>query len=347
MAGKPGRRRRAHEEHEEHPDERWLVTYADMVTLLMVLFIIMFAMSTVDTKKYQELKNGLADGFGRSVTILNGADPMRDDTGATNPERASYDRLIEELPAVQQAEVTKILEETDRLRSQRQYAEAKNEADRLLQVWRRIDEALKAQGLQDDVRASIDERGLVVSLVSEHVVFEPNMADLTERGRRVVDTIAPILAELPEPVGVDGHTNQVPVKPKYYPTDWDLSSARAVNVLRRLNEVHRIPDRRLTASAFGHTKPLVDPARPGSQRVNKRVDIVVLSQAPASTRAKFAELQEHIQHGLGAPGTPPAEAPAPPPDPAAGSAGTETHAQPATGSDPSAPPVALPAGGTR
>ena len=130
----------------------------------------------------------------------------------------------------------------------------------------------------------------MVSLVSRHVVFEPNVATLTARGQQIVDTLAPVLAELPDPLQIDGHTNQVRVKPKYYPTDWELSAARAVSVLRHLIEQDGLPADRLTASAFGHTKPLIDPGEPGSQRVNKRVDIVVLSTLPSETRALIKDV---------------------------------------------------------
>ena len=75
------------------------------------------------------------------------------------------------------------------------------------------------------------------------------------------------------------------MKPKYYPTDWELSAARAITVLRHFNEVGGIPNERMTASAFGHEKPLIDPSKPGSQAINKRVDIVVLSDLPPETRA--------------------------------------------------------------
>src|SRR5690348_6866487 len=85
------RRRRRHEEHEEHENhERWLVTYADMLTLLMVLFIVMFAMSQVDNEKYQALKSGLADGFGATASITDGSDSILDKhDGAISPNMAS------------------------------------------------------------------------------------------------------------------------------------------------------------------------------------------------------------------------------------------------------------------
>lgn len=284
------RKRREEEEEHEEGAERWLVTYADMLTLLMVLFIVLFAMSTVDSQKYEKLKAGLADGFGRSASILEGGQKTIVDKGNLEEDASSYDQAVQALPQSEQAQVQQIVDKSAQQRIQRQYADAKNEADRLQAIWRRMQAALRQRGLQDDVQATIDERGLVVSLVSRHVVFEPNVATLTARGRSILDTLAPVLAGLTEPIEVDGHTNQVKVKPKYYPTDWDLSSARAISALRYLQETRHLPTGRLTASAFGHTKPLVDPRLPGSQAVNKRVDIVVLSQVPAETREKLTEI---------------------------------------------------------
>jgi len=290
-------RRRREEEEEEHDggSERWLVTYADMLTLLMVLFIILFAMSTVDTKKYAQLKDGLANGFGRSLSILDGASKSIENKGSIEQSVTTSDQLLGELPENQRAQMQQLMDRAAQQRIQRQYADAKNEVDNLLAVWHKIQAALRKEGLQDDVQAQIDERGLVVSLVSRHVVFQPNVADLTLRGERILNTLAPVLARLTEPIEIDGHTNQVKVKPKYYPTDWELSSARAITALRHLEEVDRLPTGRLTASAFGHTRPLVDPRTPGSQAVNKRVDIVVLSQVPAETREKLSEVQNELQ----------------------------------------------------
>ena len=113
------------------------------------------------------------------------------------------------------------------------------------------------------------------------MVFQPNIADLSPRGQRVVDTLAKVLVDVPNDLRIDGHTNQEPVKPRFYATDWDLSAARAVTVLRRLNERDGLPKTRLSISAFGHEKPLIDPDVPGSQEINKRVDIVVLPQTSA------------------------------------------------------------------
>ncbi|HEY0951291.1 flagellar motor protein MotB [Nocardioides sp.] len=278
MSAPPRRRKKQAEEPEHDNHERWLVTYADMLTLLMVLFIVMFAMSQVDEAKYHALKSGLADGFGAESSIMSGSTSvLADDLAEKGPEYVST-QAFQAMPADQQKLVMDAVTAEERRRQQAQYAEAEAEAKRLQAVRRELMKALRRAGLQHDVFTAIDERGLVVSLVSRHVVFEPNIARLSRRGERVVDTLAPVLREVTNALRIDGHTNQEPVKPKYFATDWDLSAARAVTVLRRLNEVDEVPKKRLSLSAFGHERPLIDPDVEGSQEINKRVDIVVLPE---------------------------------------------------------------------
>lgn len=275
---RPGGRRKKPEEPEEHQNhERWLVTYADMLTLLMVLFIVMFAMSQVDQKKYNALKSGLAEGFGSSSSFMKGSDSILEGQlkEAADP-RLSGTQIFQQLSPEGKAIVTEVLDQEKRKSQQESYDAAVTEASRLKAAERKLKAALKKRGLADDVSTTIDERGLVVSLVSRHVVFRPNIAQLSPRGQKVVDTLAPVLKELGNDLRIDGHTNQAAGPPKYFATDWDLSAARALSVLRRLNESARIPGSQLSLAAFGHEKPLMDPLTPGSQDINKRVDIVVL-----------------------------------------------------------------------
>lgn len=278
------KRGRGHEEEEHENHERWLVTYADMVTLLMVLFIVMFAMSQVDEKKFNELKSGLAAGFGQPEAMLDGGSSILEQPGSAVAESITPQAQTAQMDPELRDQVTRAVAENARLAQQRKYADAEAEVNRLEQVLERLHRALRKYGLEEDVRTTIDDRGLVVSLVSRHVVFQPNVATLTARGELVIDTLAPVLADIPDKLQIDGHTNQVKVKPANYPTDWELSAARAVTVLRRLGERWDIPGGRLTASAFGHERPLLDPKEPGSQAVNKRVDIVILTALPSETR---------------------------------------------------------------
>lgn len=290
MSGGGGGRgkRQIEEEHENH--ERWLVSYADMITVLMALFIVLYAMSQVDEEKFLELRQSLAAGFGSQVD-LNGSPNVMTGQGVA-PMAAIAPSIVESANGGARGRTvrpelapTDPVSEAMAAQRRRQFAEAKAEAERLQRIADEVNAVLRSRKLLSDVRVVIDDRGLVISLVSEHVVFAADLATLTPRGARVVDTLAPVLTDLADDLQIDGHTNQVDVQPKYYPTDWDLSAARAITVLRRLNEVGGVPEERLKASAYGHERPLVDPAEPGSQRVNKRVDIIVESALPAETRA--------------------------------------------------------------
>ena len=292
------------EEHENH--ERWLVTYADMITLLMVLFIVLFAMSTVEEKKFNALKAGLAAGFGQSTSILDGSSSILEEPGMAVAAPINPNKIAEtpEIKEIQASAVTAAMAKQQQAR----YEEASVEADRLREIEARLLAALRRHGLQSDVQTAIDGRGLTVSLVSRHVVFANDLATFTARGREIVRTIAPILREVPDKLAIEGHTNQVKVKPKYFASDWDLSTARAVTVLRYLNEEQGVPAKRLSAVGFGHVKPLVDPSLPRSQDLNKRVDIVVLSGLTEESKELLARVVYDRDHGLAPADTLPARA---------------------------------------
>lgn len=260
-------------EHENH--ERWLVTYADLITLMMVLFIVLFAVSQVDQKKFAALKDGLSSGFGEDQSVLAASDAILE-AGGEQPILPATLAATGGSPQLA-ARVERALAETERLRQGRVRADAVAEAERLLALRERLDQAIAARGLESDVRTRVDDRGLVISLVSRHIVFRADLATLTARGVRIVDSLGPVLAQIPDDMEISGHTNQVPVEPAFFATDWDLSSARAVTVLRRLSEVHGIADDRLHAAAYGNTVPLIDPSRDDAPALNKRVDVIVLS----------------------------------------------------------------------
>jgi chemotaxis protein MotB len=289
--------RKKHVEEEEHENhERWMVTYADMITLLMVLFIVLFAMSSVDQKKFNALKSGLAAGFGQSTSVLDGSSSILDQPGTAVAQPINPTK-VKESPEITEIKVQAV-SAAQRERNRNQYDVAAAEADRLLAIERRLRKALAERGLQGDVRSEINGRGLVVSLVSRHVVFDANLATLSPRGLAVVDAMAPVLDSIPDHLQVEGHTNQASGKPKFFASDWDLSSARAVTVLRHLNEVRGLDEDRLAAVGFGHIKPLVDPDDRGSQQLNKRVDIVVMSGLSEENRELLDRVMyDRAKHG--------------------------------------------------
>ncbi len=283
----PRRNRRQEAEEPHASNERWLITYADMITLLMVLFIVLFAISQVDQKRFDMLKAGMATAFGETPSPFQGSHQVMPDAGdpftPIQPPSAQS-------AAPQQVQLSQPGSAADAAQHSTAMAQAQQEVQNLSRLRRQLTRKLAAAGFRDDVTMRIDESGLRISLVSRHIVFDANLAVLTPRGARVLDVLAPVLRRLPNQIEIDGHTNQVKVKPKYYSTDWDLSAARAVTVLRYLNEKGHVPGERLDAVAYGHERPLIDPSKPDARELNKRVDIVVLSGASEDTRKLFAEV---------------------------------------------------------
>lgn len=288
-----GRAKRRHaedeEEHENH--ERWLVSYADMITVLMALFIVMFAISNVDQAKFDQLRASLATSFGNPVVAIDGGasavesspvDPGPFDIGAA---AMSAEDAEEQGKAVDAAVARR---ELARATERRRHAEA--EFRRLDGIRERIRAALRKEGLEKSVRFRYDERGLVVSIVTDEVIFPADRATLGTGGRDVLEAIAPALGAVPNGILVEGHTNTVPVAPKYYPTEWELSSARAVTVVRFLVEHEGLDPRRLTAAGFADQRPLIEGTSALANRLNRRVEVVVASTLPPDERALLPQV---------------------------------------------------------
>jgi chemotaxis protein MotB len=284
VSGHSPRRRKRHEEHEEHVNhERWLVTYADMLTLLMVLFIVLFAISQVDQKKFMELATGMASGFGQPVSITDGATSVLPQAAAAKP-------VTDAAPVMSVDAMPQLASEMSHGNGgPKEQAAAKAAADRdaqsLEQARRILGKALAKAGLSKKVTITRDERGLTVSVVVDDLVFPADSAALQPQGRDLLSAIAPALAETKHDIVVEGHTNTVNVRPKNYPSEWELSSARASSVVRYLVSDGGLRPSTLSVVGYADTRPLVPESDPRSSTLNRRVAIVVLSSLTAEQRA--------------------------------------------------------------
>ncbi len=292
--GGGGKRRGHEEEHEEHENhERWLVSYADMMTLLMVLFIVMFAISQVDQKKFMALKTGLTAGFGAPVAIMAGGDALLDSGGAVAPDSVNLagsaggkERNAQINPQVSAEKVTEVALTT-------QKAAVAAEVKNLTKAEQQLKKALAKAGVPKGATFRFDERGLVVSIATDKVLFDNGGATLLPDGRRILDALTPTLAKLPNKLSVDGHTNSVPIATAQFPSNWELAAARATGVLRYLT--HAIPATRMSASAFAQTRPLKPASNPTALAVNRRVEIVVLAFLDNSAGRAVADLGNAAQ----------------------------------------------------
>ena len=289
--GRP-RRGKKHEEEEHENHERWAVSYADMMTVLVGLFIVLYSMSQVDQVKFEELRQSLAIGFGnRLPSIIEGSDGAL--TGVESVEVTpdlSADVGSDAVPPVAPApEVEGMTQE------ERNYLAAAVELDHLQEIAQQVTAALSSQGLGDRVRLRVTERGLVIGMVADDVFFAADAATLTGTALAVIDSVSPVLAAATEQVSVEGHANTVPSV--RYPTNWELSSARATEVLRRMVDWGGIPGNRIAAVGFGDQRPLNEPGIDPLES-NRRVDVVVLSGVPEEIRQLLPTVAAAAQQGL-------------------------------------------------
>ncbi|MHA7226914.1 OmpA family protein [Glutamicibacter soli] len=268
-AGRSRRRRRSAQQGHSENSERWMASYMDMVTVLMCLFIVLYAMSTVDQDKFAALRNSLATGFGVQETQF--ADTAE---GIVVPaDMAGAQGLLS----------TGTGEE---LTSEQLEAMASAETRKLLKLKEQIQDALVEQGYPDAAVYRIDQRGLTVRLVSAETFFVPNSAELTRQAGRIIDAIGPVLKQANLNIAVEGFADvRQPVHP--YPTNWELSASRATGVLRVLVEDGGIKPGRISSVGYGDARPLKDR---GDLSLNRRVDIVVLSNKSEAVREKLPEL---------------------------------------------------------
>ncbi|WP_226924850.1 OmpA/MotB family protein [Georgenia satyanarayanai] len=272
------RRRRGGHEEEEENSERWTVSYMDMVTVMMCLFIVLFAISQVDQVKFNELRESLAAGFGdasASVSVVDGSSGVLDGGDAPSLDIAPVDGAAGISPL-------------DGNPQELAQAEARN----LDAVRESIRTELEEAGLEDEVRFAITERGLVIGLVSENTFFSPASAAMPRTSLEVVDTIAATLRPLDNDILLEGHANPLPYT-EPYETNWELSADRATKVLRRMVEHEGIAPTRVRAIGYGDAYPAAE--GPDALDLNRRVDVVVLSTQPESVRTLLPEAAHDME----------------------------------------------------
>lgn len=260
--------------HEEHPDERWLITYADVLTLMFVLFMVLFSISVVNTAKFDLLKLTLQDAF-NSGLASGGESVLETNPGTPAPAVTTpIGQIAPEVPTVGGIEL-----------SQATPAQVL-ETGQLEAAQKAIEDKLAKAGVHDGVDTTVNERGLAIRLETDGVLFDPGSATLRPEGARIIAPIAASLRGLPNPVRVDGHTDSTPIATAQFPSNWELSVVRAAAVVRTIQSAG-VPETRLQASGYGETKPIEDNGTAAGRAANRRVEILVLrvqgapNQSPA------------------------------------------------------------------
>ena len=292
------RRRRSGQEaaQHEHADERWLLTYADMITLLMALFMVMFSMAVVNKGKFDELAKSLKESFNGAVDRRR---RQRSSTSAARTSRAQVNKSAasdpdQPVPDVQQTQKAEA-ERLQRLHESRAAIERAQalevQQDESLHLAKnQVDQAVRELGLTDKVKTEINERGLVIRLITDDVLFDIGSASVKPAAAPLLSAVAHAVDPIKNPMRVEGHTDAVPFRGDEL-GNVDLSADRALAVFRAMVssglDYATHPD--LAPSGFGSARPLVPNGPDGSEPRNRRVEVVVLRQEYVQQAERAAE----------------------------------------------------------
>ena len=220
---------------------RWLLTYADMITLLMAFFIMLYSMSILNINKFQQVAisirsgfAGLVEGQGRSILASSGQ-------FSAKPSPIEGDSVG--VP---------------------------------WRVVRQVQRYIKEQRLDKVVKLRADDRGMIISLATDGVVFQKGQGDLNTQAMSILDSVGKTLKDLPNQLIVEGHTCNLPISNDRYPSNVHLSAVRAANVAYYLIDSIGIDPRRVAVAGYGEWKPLVSNSSEKNRAMNRRVDLVVL-----------------------------------------------------------------------
>jgi chemotaxis protein MotB len=240
------RRHKSHEGGHENA-ERWLLTYADLITLLMVFFVVLYSMSSADSTKWKQISAALEQAF--NVDVLQGQSSTSISDSASQQPAPPIDNLINnnDVPQVAklQAAIQSVLDGSDTNQT-------------------------------PQVSVGTDREGVVIRLSGSYL-FDSGRAELKPNSLPVLEAIAGELKLLPNDIRVDGHTDSTPIDSPRYPTNWELSTARALAVTRFFTESQGLQSTRLMAAGFGEFRPLVPNDTREHRALNRRVEIHLLS----------------------------------------------------------------------
>jgi chemotaxis protein MotB len=249
------RRRRHEEEHENH--ERWMVSYADFITLMFAFFVVMYSISSVNEGKYRVLSNSMVNAF-RSTANEPGA-------AMVTPPQASgvpIVQIISRQPKANPEAEAKRVEFRKRMRS-------------MAEDVKRVLEPLVAGG---QVRVTEGVNGISIE-INASALFKPGEALLGVDAQRALRAVAEVIAVGDFPIKIEGHTDTLPISTPYFPSNWELSAVRASSVVRLFVEAGVTPGR-LTAAGYSDQRPVADNATADGRARNRRVTIQVESMAP-------------------------------------------------------------------
>ncbi|TMN21193.1 flagellar motor protein MotS [Lentibacillus cibarius] len=257
-------KRRRIKKRDDSGAPKWMVTYSDMVTLILVFFILLFSMSQIDIAKFdaisESFRNRMIFDFYPSPV------PMENPTEHTRDEESGKNTNEFDTPSDLKGNKDRAEEDTEEKK--------KDSLDKLLES---VEQYLQNNKLNDVISANRTDRGVVLVL-QESILFETGEAEVLDSGKPFLDKIGNLLENIPNDVRVEGHTDNRPISSYRYPSNWELSGARASSVIRYLISRNDFVPERFTAAGFGDTRPVVPNTSEANWRKNRRVEMVIMEE---------------------------------------------------------------------
>jgi chemotaxis protein MotB len=226
--------------------DRWLISYADYVTLLLAFFVTIYAISQLDNSKLLQAQHSIQRALNAPVFL--GGFPLEPGVGDLPIPGAQGDLPEAGLRASPQTQIEELARE--------------------------VQESLRDQAFHQDIRLMITGRGLVIHL-PEFLFFDTGEAQIRPEAEPLLDRLAELLRRIPNPVVVEGHTDNVPIHNPQFPSNWELSVHRATSLVRYLVEKQHLDPSRFAAAGYGEYAPLASNDEDTGRRLNRRVDIVI------------------------------------------------------------------------
>lgn len=251
------RKKHSSEHHEEHIDESWLIPYADILTLLLALFIVLYASAQVDQKKFEQLAQSFSNAFRGNTSVFEN------------------NRTVPQVDVGQPRSTDKIPSVVSVLGNDRA-AGFQQETVQLVEAKRLLDKYIEDNSLTGSIGTSLTDDGLLVR-IKDSALFASGQADLLPASRTYAQTIAAMLATLPQQVVISGHTDNVPINTAEFPTNWDLSSKRALNFMKfLLAQDSKLRPERFSAIGHGEYRPAAANDTAAGRAENRRVEVLIV-----------------------------------------------------------------------
>jgi chemotaxis protein MotB len=299
------KKRHRHEEHFNH--EAWVIPYADLLTLLLAFFVVLYATSVINVGKYRLLSESIIQAFNGSSKVISPIEPTPDPSTSTSGQGIPLPR------AVTPTSSSPSSLPRDRLSLPRGSGEQEN----LVRIQDEVQRALQPLIDKKLVTVRRTQSWLEIEIRTD-ILFPSGVARLSDQAQDVLQKLAGILAGFPNPMRVEGYTDDKPINTAVFPSNWELSAARAASVVRLFAD-RGVDPNRLGIIGWGQYRPVADNASEDGRNRNRRVLVVVLSDRAAPSR--FYSDADRLAHeaaagqpagGAPAPAAPPSVAPAPP-----------------------------------